>query len=60
MKKLQHITDSKHFLPAESLEPHERSFLIQPEKPSNRARVATMFGEPSLVSPKSVKEEDLK
>lgn len=60
MKKLENIVESKHFLPDESLQPHERSFLIQPEKPSNKARVGTMFGENSLASPRSVKEDDLK
>ena len=55
MKKLENIVDSRLFLPEESLQPHERSFLIQPEKPSGKARVGALFGDQSLASPKAVK-----
>lgn len=44
-RRLGEMVDEKKFAPSESLKPHERSFLIQPVKKTDKARVPTFFAQ---------------
>ena len=41
--RLDEMVDDRKFAPQASLNPHERSFLIQPENKKDRARIPTIF-----------------
>ena len=44
--RITDLNDVKKYTIDSTLRPHERSFLIQPEKPSNRKRIPQIFGQP--------------
>ena len=43
--KITDLNEVKKYTIDATLQPHERSFLIQPEKPSNRKRIPQIFGQ---------------